>query len=58
MKEINMQYDKCFDEVKRDFIRTKCDTIKSKYVPLGLGWFYNFPLSNRLSEKLKTFQRS
>ena len=38
-KEINMQYDKCIDEVKRDFIIAKCDTIKSKYVPLGLVWF-------------------
>ena len=34
-----MEYDKCFNEAKRDFIMDKCDIIKSKYVPLGLGQF-------------------
>ena len=34
-----MKFNKCFDKAKQDFIRAKCDTIKEKYVPLGLGWF-------------------
>lgn len=35
-KEMNMQFDKCFNKAKQDFIRAKCETIKKKYVPLGL----------------------
>ena len=42
LKEINMEYDKCFNDFRRDFIVDKCDTIKNKYVPLGLGEFSNF----------------
>ena len=37
LKEIDMEYDRCVNDFKRDFIMEKCDTIKSKYVPLGLG---------------------
>ena len=38
-KEINMEYDKCFNSLRSLFIMAKCDTIKNKYVPLGLGQF-------------------
>ena len=37
IKEIDMEYDDCFKEVRQNFIHEKCETIKSKYVPLGLG---------------------
>ena len=39
IKEINMNYEQCVKKAKRDFIMAKCDTIKNKYVPLGLGRF-------------------
>ena len=48
LKEIDMEYDKCVNDFKRDFIIEKCDTIKSKYVPLGLGLFSNLKY-NRFS---------
>ena len=50
-KEINMKYEKCFNKAKQDFIMEKCDTIKNKYVPLGLGRFLHKYIETNIISK-------
>ena len=49
-----MEYDKCFNKVRQDFIMEKCETIKSKYVPLGLGQFLLFYSAHGLGHIILT----